>query len=191
MIKFQQLTTLSATVIASTVIAVPAAQAAERPSCPTPAKAEAKRSQDTETDQPPRGATAIKGVRVNHIPKGFTYGGVVVNKHDGITEYGYQWSDERDDVDRKHRWLWVRVVCWPAASKLAQLKNAPFELGTFSGDAKAAKIGGRKVLTQVGDGALGHGRYAGWVQREGVVVTVMASEPLVPQLGKIIKGIRL
>ncbi|MGN9843112.1 hypothetical protein ACTMTI_33815 [Nonomuraea sp. H19] len=189
--RFQQLTALSAAAVAATMIAVPAAHSAARPSCPTPSKAEAKRSYDSKTDEPPRGATAIKGVRVNHIPKGFTYGQVGVNKHDGITEYGYLWSDNRSDVDRKRRSLWVRVVCWPKASKLAQLKNAPFQLGTFSGDTKTVKIGSRMVLTQVGDGALGPGRYAGWVERKGVVVTVMASEPLVPELGKIIKGIRL
>ena len=110
---------------------------------------------DAKTDKPPRGATAIKGVRVDHLPKGFTYGQVGVNKHDGITEYGYQWSDERSEESRQHRSLWVRVVCWPKASKPAQLKNAPFIIGTFSGDTKTVRIGGRQVLTQAGDGALG------------------------------------
>jgi hypothetical protein len=188
--RFQQLAALSAATVAATVIAVPAAHAADRPSCPAPSKAETKRSRESKSDQPPRGATAIKGVRVNHIPKGFAYGQVGVNKHDGVTEYGYKWSDNRDDVDRKHRSLWVRVVCWPDAHKPADLKKIPLVEGTFSA-AKTAEIGGRKVLTKVGDGALGHGRYAGWVERDGVVVTVMASEPLVPQLGEIIKGIRL
>lgn len=188
--KFHQLAALSAAALAATVIAAPAAHAAERPSCPTASKAETKRSDDSKTDKPPRGATAIKGVRVNHIPKGFTYGVVNVNKHDGITEYGYRWSDNRDDVDRKHKSLWVRVVCWPKARTLAHLRKAPLVEGTFP-TAVTAKIGGRKVLTKVGDGALGHGRYAGWVERDGVIVTVMASEPLVSQLGEIIKGIRL
>ncbi|MEU0481865.1 hypothetical protein ABZ260_22090 [Streptosporangium sp. NPDC006013] len=181
---------MTALPVAAALMALPA-QAAERPACPVPTKAEAKRSFDSKTDNPPRGVTAIKGVRVNHIPKGFTYGQVVVNKHDGITEYGYQWSDDRSDTDPRQRSLWVRVVCWPKASEPAQLKNAPFGIGTFSGDTKTVKIGGRQVLTQVGDGALGHGRYAGWVEREGVVVTVMASRPLVPELAKIIKGIKL
>ncbi|MBB5775558.1 hypothetical protein [Nonomuraea jabiensis] len=188
--KIQQIAALSLLPAAAALIALPA-QAAERPTCPVPTKAEAKRSADSKIDKPARGATAIKGVRVNHIPKGFTYGTVAVNKHDGITEYGYQWSDDRDDVDRKHRSLWVRVVCWPKASKPAQLKNGPFDIGTFSGDTETVKIGGRQVLTQEGDGALGHGRYAGWVERKGVVVTVMASTPLVPELSKIIEGIRL
>lgn len=119
------------------------------------------------------------------------YGRGVVNKHNGITEYGYRWSDDRYDTDPRHRSLWVRVVCWPKASGPAQLKNVPFDIGTFSGDTKTVKIGGRQVLTQVGDGALGHGRYAGWVERKGVVVTVMAGRPLVPELAKIIKGIEL
>ncbi|MFC5833384.1 hypothetical protein [Nonomuraea insulae] len=186
----KQLAALSALPIAATLIAFPA-QAAERPGCPTPAKSEAKRSYNSKTDTPPRGATAIKGVRVGHLPKGFTSGGVVVNKHDGLTEYGYQWTDNRSDVDSKRRLLWVRVMCWPAAKKLAQLKNAPFDLGVFSGDTKVAKLGGRKVLTQEADGALGTGRYAGWVERPGVVVTVLTSAPLVPELGKVISSIKL
>ncbi|GGS83772.1 hypothetical protein ACFFV7_46015 [Nonomuraea spiralis] len=188
--KLQKLATLSVLPVAAALVSLPA-QAAAQPGCPVPTKAEVKRSSDSKIDKPPRGATAVKGVRAGHVPKGFTYGKVVVNKHDGITEYGYQWSDDRDDVDRRHRSLWIRVVCWPKASTLAQLKNAPFGVGTFSGDTKTVKIGGRQVLTQEGDGALGHGRYAGWVERKGVVVTVMASQPLVPELAKIIKGITL
>ncbi|MFI7633749.1 hypothetical protein [Nonomuraea sp. NPDC049400] len=183
--KIQKLATLSVLPVAAALLALPA-QAAERPACPVPAKA-----QSDQTDRPAKGATAIKGVRVGYLPKGFTYGEILANQHDGLIEYGYQWADDRDDVDRKHRALWVRVVCWPKASKLAQLKNAPFQTGTFSGDTKTVKIGGRQVLTQEGDGALGHGRYAGWVERKGVVVTVMASQPLVPELAKIIKGIKL
>lgn len=142
-------------------------------------------------DSPPRGVTAIKGLRVNHIPKGFTYGQVRVGAHDGIREYGYQWSDNRDDIDRKRRSLWVRVVCWSDAHELAQLRRAPLQFGEFTGDERAAKIGGRQVLVRTGDGALGHGRYLGWVERKEVVITVMASQPLVPELGKIVKGIRL
>lgn len=185
------LSTLSL-VSAATMLASPAAAATvDSAGCPTPTRAEAKRSAAGKSDQPPKGATALRGVRVNHIPKGFSSGQVVVNKHDGISEYGYQWTDDRSEVDRKQRSLWVRVVCWPDAHKLSQLKNAPFDLGTFSGDVRTAKIGGREVLTQEGDGALGHGQYAGWVERKGTVVTVMASQPLVPHLGKIIKGIRL
>ncbi|MDR8413149.1 hypothetical protein MTP10_31005 [Nonomuraea sp. 3-1Str] len=188
--KIQKLAALSVLPVAAALLALPA-QAAERPSCPVPSKAEAKRSFDAKSDKPPRGATAIKGLHVNHLPNGFTYGQVVVNKHDGITEYGYQWTDDRDDVDIRHRSLWVRVVCWPKAGSLAQLRNAPFDTGTFSGNTRTVKIGDRQVLTQKGDGALGHGRYAGWVERKGVVVTVMASQPLVPELTKIIKGIEL
>ncbi|MDR8409814.1 hypothetical protein MTP10_13840 [Nonomuraea sp. 3-1Str] len=89
------------------------AQAAGRPSCPVPSKADILRSSAAKVDKPARGAAAIKGVRVNHIPKGFTYGQVLVDRHDGIAEYSYQWSDDRDDMSRRHRALWVRVVCWP------------------------------------------------------------------------------
>ncbi|WP_043633699.1 hypothetical protein [Nonomuraea candida] len=188
--KIQRFAALSVLPVAAALIALPA-QAAQRPGCPVPAPAEEKRSQAAKTDRPPRGAGAIKGVRVTYLPKGFTYGGVVVNRHDGLTEYGYQWLDDRSEVDPKQRSLWVRVVCWPKASRLAQLKNAPFELGTFSGETRTVRIGSRQVLTQEGDGALGNGRYAGWVERKGVVVTVMAGRPLVPELAKIIKGIRL
>jgi hypothetical protein len=190
MTTMRKLAVLSALPVAAALLASPA-QAAERPACPVPSKAEVKRSSGGKTDKPPRGATAIKGVRVNHLPKGLTYGEVGVARHGGVIEYGYRWRDDRSDVDRRHRSLWVRVVCWPKASELSQLKNAPFQLGTFSGATKTVRIGGRQVLTQEGDGALGHGRYAGWVEREGVVVTVMASRPLVPELTKIIKGIVL
>lgn len=190
MTKMQKLAVLAALPLAAALLAPPA-QATERPACPAPTKAEAKRSYNSKTDKPPRGAAAIKGVRVNHIPKGFTYGQVSATKHKGVTEYGYQWSDERSEESLKHRSLWVRVMCWPKASKLTQLKNAPFSMGMFSGDTKIMKIGGRQVLTQVGDGALGHGRYVGWVERKGVIVTAMASRPLVPELAKIIKGIEL
>ncbi|MGR6913152.1 hypothetical protein ACU635_02730 [[Actinomadura] parvosata] len=190
--KIQRIAAVSALSLAAAVVALPAQAAQQRPEgCPTPTSAEAKRSADGKTDTPPRGAGAIKGVRVGHLPKGFTNGGVVVNKHDGITEYGYQWSDDRSEVDLKQRSLWVRVVCWPKASGLSRLKNAPFELGTFSGETRTVRIGTRQVLTQGADGALGHGRYAGWVERKGVVVTVLASTPLVPELAKIIDGIEL
>ncbi|MET7327249.1 hypothetical protein [Nonomuraea sp. NPDC005650] len=188
--NIHRIAALSVVPVAAALIALPA-QAAEGPACPVPTKAEVKQSNDSKVDKPARGATAIKGVRVNHIPKGFTYGGVVTSKHNGITEYGYQWGDDRPNADVKQRSLWVRVVCWPKASKLAQLKNGPFNMGTFSGDTRTEKIGGRQVLTQEGDGALGDGRYAGWVERKGVVVTVMASTPLVPELSKIIEGIKL
>ncbi|MEV0195688.1 hypothetical protein [Nonomuraea sp. NPDC050691] len=188
--KIQKFAALSVLSLAAGLIPLPA-QAAQRPGCPAPTTAQEKQAAAAETDTPPKGAGAIKGVRVNHIPRGFTNGGTVVNKHDGITEYSYQWSDDRSEVDIKHRSLWVRVVCWPRASRLTQLKNAPFDLGTFSGETRTMKVGARRVLTQEGDGALGHGRYAGWVERKGVVVTVMASQPLVPELAQIIKGIEL
>ncbi|WP_127937199.1 hypothetical protein [Nonomuraea polychroma] len=186
MTRFQQLAALSAATVAAAMIAVPgtALAAADRPSCPIPADAKSR------TDEPAEGYKALKGVRLHYLPKGFTHGELVVDEHDGLTEYGYLWSDDRDDMDRKRKMLWVRVVCWPEARTLAQLKKAPLQLGTF-GHAKLAKIGGRKVLTKEGDGALGPGRYAGWLQREGVIVTVMASEPLVPQLGQIIRWIKL
>ncbi|PZG48867.1 hypothetical protein C1I98_12240 [Spongiactinospora gelatinilytica] len=192
--KVQKLAALAVLPVAAALVAVPAqaaGQAAERPSCPAPSKAEMLRSSAAKVDRPARGAAAIKGVRVDHIPKGFTHGQVIVNKHDGMVEYGYQWSDDRDDVSRRHRALWVRVVCWPKATSLAQLKNAPFSIGSFSGDATTTKIGDRQVLRQKGDGALGAGVYTGWVERAGVVVTVMASPPLVPGSAEIIKGIRL
>ncbi|MGP3958203.1 hypothetical protein ACTWPT_19525 [Nonomuraea sp. 3N208] len=185
MTRFQQLAALSAATVAAAMIAVPGtAQAAARPSCPIPANAKSR------TDEPAKGGKALKGVRLHYLPKGFTHGEVIVDKHDGLTEYSYLWSDDRDDLDRKRKMLWVRVVCWPEARTLAQLKKAPLHLGTFAA-AKTAKIGGRKVLTKEGDGALGPGRYSGWVEREGVIVTVMASEPLVPRLGQIIRWIRL
>ncbi|MGW5157490.1 hypothetical protein ACWEPN_18630 [Nonomuraea wenchangensis] len=183
--------TVSAAVLTATVIAAPAAGAATRPSCPLPSKAEVKRANSSDVDRPARRSNAIKGVRVEVLPRGFAYGQVNVSRHDGLTEYGYRWSDDRDDVDRKHRRLWVRVVCKPGLRELNALKKAPLQVGTFSGDVRTAKLGGRKVLTMEGDGALGHGRYVGWVEREGVAVTVMASEPLVPQLSGIVAGIRL
>ncbi|MBB5774933.1 hypothetical protein [Nonomuraea jabiensis] len=188
--KIQKLAALAVLPVAASVVAFPA-QAAARPSCPVPSKADILRSSAAKVDKPARGAAAIKGVRVNHIPKGFTYGQVLVDRHDGIAEYSYQWSDDRDDMSRRRRALWVRVVCWPKATSLAQLKNAPFHIGTFSGDTTTTKIGDRQVLRQQCDGALGAGVYTGWVERAGVVVTVMASPPLVPGLAEIIKGIRL
>ncbi|GAA2778127.1 hypothetical protein [Nonomuraea dietziae] len=189
--KTLALTALSL-VSGTVLVASPAhAEPAGTAGCPTPTKAEARRSADGKEDRPAKGVTALKGVRVGHLPKGFLAGQVVVNKLRGAVEYGYQWYDDRDEIDRKHRSLWVRVVCWPAAGKLSHLKKAPLDLGTFSGDDKTARIGGRTVLTKEGDGALGHGRYVGWVEREGVIVTVMASEPLVPELDEIVKGIRL
>lgn len=159
--------------------------------CPAPSRAEIRRSNDTRIDEPPRGATAIKGVRVGHIPKGFTYGGVVTGRHEGVTEYGYQWGDDRANADPAQRSLWVRVLCWPDAERLTNLRRLPVTYGTFTGDVRTATIGGRRVLTKEGDGALGAGRYVGWVERKGVVVTVMASTPLVAELGRIVAGVRL
>lgn len=115
----------------------------------------------------------------------------MAGRHGGVTEYGYQWGDDRANADLEQRSLWVRVLCWPDAKKLANLKRLPVTYGTFTGDVKTATIGGRRVLTKEGDGALGAGRYVGWVERTGVVVTVMASTPLVAELDKIISGIRL
>ena len=116
---------------------------------------------------------------------------MIVNKHKGITEYGYQWADKRSDIDPKSRSLWVRVVCWPKAEKLTQLKKAPLDMGTFSGDTKLTTIGGRKVITMKGDGALGAGLLVGWVDSKGTVVTVMASTPLVKDLDSIVRGIKI
>lgn len=188
--RTQQALVALAMVVGGLSVAGPA-QATVESRCPTPTKAEVALAKDDAVEHPPRGVKAIKGVRVRHIPKGLFWGKVDVHKHDGMAEYGYFWSDNRDDVDRKHRMLWVRVACWPKVTKLAQLKKAPFIEGTFTGDIQRKKIGGRTVLTKVGDGALGHGRYLGWVEREGVVITVMASEPLVAELDEIVKGIKL
>ncbi|MFD0891015.1 hypothetical protein ACFQ08_41255 [Streptosporangium algeriense] len=180
-------------VSAATLFAVPSAQAASGggAACPAPSKAEVKRSRDSRVDKPARGATAVKGVRIGHIPRGFTYGGVVAGRHKGVTEYGYQWGDDRPNADPRQRSLWVRVLCWPGADGLASLKRLPVTYGTFTGGARTATIGGRRVLAKEGDGALGDGRYVGWVERKGVVVTVMASTPLVADLDRIVAGIRL
>ncbi|MCF6468551.1 hypothetical protein FAF44_09145 [Nonomuraea sp. MG754425] len=179
---------LTAFAAAATLIAVPAPAQAATPACPAPSQAELK---ETKTDKPAHGAKALKGVRVQHLPKGFVYGQVVAAEHDGVTEYGYRWSDDRDSVDRRHRSLWVRVVCWPKADKPASLTKLPVTEGRFANDPQVVKLGGRKVLSMEGDGALGHGRYVGWVHRQGVVVTVMASRPLAPELAAVIKGIKL
>ncbi|RJL32906.1 hypothetical protein D5H75_15010 [Bailinhaonella thermotolerans] len=159
--------------------------------CPLPTKADIRRSAATAEDRPPRkGTNALKGVRVGYVPKGFVSGGVTVNRHKGLVEYSYTWTDDRSDMDYRRRTLWVRVVCAPKATKLDHLRKTPFDLGSF-GNARQATYGGRRVLTQSADGALGHGRYLGWVERPGTIVTVLASQPLVPQLNKIVKGIRL
>ncbi|GAA2210507.1 hypothetical protein GCM10009850_059660 [Nonomuraea monospora] len=183
------LAALTAAPLAAALIAVPAQAATAAPACPAPTKAELKGLNDSEP--PAKGTKALRGVRVRHLPKGFTTGSLSASKYDGITEYGYDWSDNRDDVDLAHRSLWVRVVCWPKATRLSQLKKMPVTLGTFANNPKVVKLGGRTVLRQGGDGALGHGRYVGWVERPGVVVTVMASQPLVPELAAIVRGIKL
>jgi hypothetical protein len=78
-----------------------AASAADQAGCPSPDGADVKRSTAGQTDRPPRdGDTALKGVRVDHLPNGFSYGHVTVDAHDGVSEYSYRWSDNRDDVDR-------------------------------------------------------------------------------------------
>jgi hypothetical protein len=182
------LAALTAAPVAAALIAVPAQAATASAACPAPTRAELK---GTDADEPAKGAKALRGVRVRHVPKGFTYGTLTASKRGGVTEYGYVWSDNRDTTDLAHRSLWVRVVCWPKASRLAQLRKLPVELGRFTGDPRTVKLGGRQVLRQEGDGALGHGRYVGWVERKGVVVTVMASRPLVPELADIIRGIKL
>ncbi|MBG0833144.1 hypothetical protein HS041_36175 [Planomonospora sp. ID67723] len=173
------------------IVAASPARAGTESACPVPAEADVQRSAKNRVDRPPRGAKAVRGLRVGRIPEGFSWGRVNVYKHDGLGEYGYVWSDDRDDTDRAHRLLWVRVACWPEAARPAQLSGVPFVEGTFSDDMRQIRIGGRTVLTKEGDGALGHGRYAGWVERKGVVITVMASEPLVAELAGIIKGITL
>ncbi|GGS96101.1 hypothetical protein GCM10010156_62920 [Planobispora rosea] len=184
--------TLAALILlAGQLLAAPPARAQALPDCPAPTSAEIRRAEEGRTDQPPRGARAIAGLRLGHLPAGFSWGQVGVSTHDGMTEYGYLWSDDRDDVDRRHRSLWVRVACWPEATGPAKLRTAPFLEGTFTGDVRRVKVGKRTVLTKEGDGALGHGRYAGWVEREGVMITVMASRPLVRELNEIIKGITL
>lgn len=181
-------TTLTAAPAHATAQAQAAPAQAAAPGCPAPTRAEAQRSASGAIDRPPLGIT---GVRMRHLPKGFRYGQVTAGTRDGVREYGYRWSDDRDDVDRKHRSLWVRVICWPEAKSLASLRKGPWTSGTFGDEAKRARLGGRTVLAKAGDGALGHGRYVGWVERRGVVVTVMASRPLLPELGRIVKGIRV
>ncbi|MEV4074339.1 hypothetical protein [Nonomuraea fuscirosea] len=185
------LAALSAGTVAAALIALPA-QAETRPSCPAPPKAAlAKALKPAEPDRPAKGATAIKGVRVGHLPKGFVHGAVTASKHHGLTEYGYRWSDDRDDVDRAHRSLWVRVVCWPKAGSGTQLTKVPLVEGRFTSAKKSMKIGQRRVLVRRSDGALGTGRYAGWVERRGVIVTVHASEGIQTELIKIIQSIKL
>ncbi|MBB6545327.1 hypothetical protein [Nonomuraea rubra] len=178
-------TIIALAALTAALVPVPA-QAAT--ACPAPTRAELK---GTDTDEPAKGAKALRGVRVRHLPKGFSHGTLTAAKRGGVTEYGYLWSDDRDTVDPAHRSLWVRVVCWPEASSLAQLGKLPVDVGAFTGGPKAVRLGGRQVLRQEGDGALGHGRYVGWVERKGVVVTVMASRPLVPELADLVRGIRL
>ncbi|GAA4914988.1 hypothetical protein GCM10023334_015340 [Nonomuraea thailandensis] len=180
------LAALTAAPVAAALIAVPAH--ASPAACPAPTRAELK---GTDADEPAKGAKALRGVRVRHLPRGFTHGTLTASRRGGVTEYGYVWSDNRDTVDLAHRSLWVRVVCWPKASRLAQLKKLPVGLGAFTGDPETVRLGGRQVLRQEGDGALGHGRYVGWVERKGVVVTVMASGPLVPELADIVRGVKL
>ncbi|NUS02272.1 MAG: hypothetical protein HOV97_06875 [Nonomuraea sp.] len=143
---------------------------------------------DDESDRPAKRADAVPGLVVEYIPKGFIYGDANTQRFKKAWEYGYLWADDRDDVDRKHRSLWVRVVCWSGAKTLKDLKKLPVDIGRFTG-AKATTIAGREVLTREGDGALGHGRLVGWVEKSGVVVTVMASKPLVKQLDKIVGGV--
>ncbi|GAA4101876.1 hypothetical protein [Nonomuraea soli] len=171
--------------LALPLVAAAPAQAAKQVSlCDTAIKDAKPRS-----GEPARGRGAVPGLRVSYLPKGFIYGDFSHHSGKKAWEYGYAWSDDRDDVDRKHRSLWVRVVCWPAAKSLKDLPGLPVVEGSFA-TAEKATVGGRKVLTKEGDGALGHGRYVGWVERPGVVITVMASEPLTSRLGRIIKGIR-
>ncbi|MBN6055060.1 hypothetical protein JYK22_24200, partial [Nonomuraea sp. RK-328] len=140
-------------------------------------------------DKPARGANAITGLTVDHRPKGFTYGQVHAMRKGGLTEYGYTWSDDRDDAHPRHRSLWVRVICGSKVTDLDGLKRLRLDEGTFR-DAKTTKVGGRTVLLRVADGALGSGRLVGWVEPGGAVVTVLASEPLVRDLARIVKGVR-
>ncbi|GAA2266713.1 hypothetical protein GCM10010149_03770 [Nonomuraea roseoviolacea subsp. roseoviolacea] len=188
------LTLAAVSLVAAATLHAPSAHAAAAVTatgCPAPSKAEIKRSYDAKEDKPAKGATALKGVHVGYIPKGFTHGQVVAQQHHGVTEYGYQWTDDRSEIDLKRRFLWVRVVCWPGARELADLKKLPVTLGTFTSGVKTRTIGGRQVLTKLGDGALGAGRYTGWVEREGVVVTVMAGRPHLGDLDKIIAGVKV
>ncbi|NUW42293.1 hypothetical protein [Nonomuraea rhodomycinica] len=188
------LTLAAVSLLSAATLQAPAAHAATAGTatgCPAPSRAEIKRSYEAKEDKPAKGATALRGVHVGYIPKGFTHGQVVAQKHDGVTEYGYQWTADRSDIDLKRRFLWVRVVCWPGARELADLKKLPVTLGTFTSGTKTRTIGGRQVLTKPGDGALGAGRYAGWVEREGVVVTVMAGRPHVGNLDQIIGGVKV
>ncbi|MEQ4714856.1 hypothetical protein [Nonomuraea sp. B19D2] len=143
---------------------------------------------DDKVDRPAKGGNAVLGLDLEYIPKGFTYGEANTQRFKKAWEYSYRWSDDRDDVDPKHRSLWVRVVCWSGAQTVNDLKKLPVALGRFTG-AKNTTIAGRERLIREGDGALGHGRMVGWVEEPGIVVTVMASKPLVKQLNKIVEGV--
>ncbi|SDH02147.1 hypothetical protein SAMN05421505_110136 [Sinosporangium album] len=137
-------------------------------------------------DRPPLGGNAVKGLHIGYLPKGFTLGTRTSGKH----EYGYAWTNARDDTDRARRALWVRVVCSPHLKTLTSLAKLPVDIGTFTRMARPAEIGGRKVLVRKGDGALGPGTYLGWIERPGMAVTVMASPALKGHLNRIVKGIK-
>ncbi|MEV0143492.1 MULTISPECIES: hypothetical protein [unclassified Nonomuraea] len=178
---------------AATLTASPAhAAPAYRADCPVPPAADVKRARQDAIDKPARGADAISGLRIGHVPKGFTYGQVQVAKRKGaMTEYSYLWSDERNDVNPRHRSLRVQVICGSKVTDLAGLKRLRLDEGAFRGvEAKTTKLGDRTVLVRLTDGALGSGRLVGWVEPGGTVVTVLASEPLVRDLAKIVRGVR-
>ncbi|MFD1934632.1 MULTISPECIES: hypothetical protein [Nonomuraea] len=190
--RFQKAFALSVASLVSTgTLIAPPAHAAARAGCPVPSRAEVKRSDESTPDQPPKGGRAIEGVRVTHLPSGFVVGQVITSELDDVSEYGYQWTDARSDASPRQRFLGVRVICAPDVQTLSQLKRSPFDIGGFSGHLRTATLGGRKVLVQDSFGAVGRGKYIGWLHREGVVVTVMASESLVHELGRIVRGIEL
>ncbi|MFB9893237.1 hypothetical protein [Planobispora takensis] len=155
-----------------------------------PAAGQAVPSGDSEPEPPPRSGNVIDGLHVGYVPEGFSWSESPAPQSYGeVWEYGRSWSDDRDDADERHRFLWIRVVCWDALRDLDRLRNLPVPLGRFSGDVTVESLAGRRVLAMEGDGALGPGRLVGWIERPGVAVTVLAGEPLLPHLPEIVEGI--
>ncbi|GII94968.1 hypothetical protein [Sinosporangium siamense] len=143
----------------------------------------------SEEDRPPLGHDAVKGFRVGHLPKGFSLGMPTSGGKGAVKEYGYAWTDGRPDADPLRRAMWLRVVCWSKAATLGHLKRLPVTLGPLAKGVRGVTVGGRKVWTKVGGGALGPGRYVGWLDRPGRVVTLMVSPALERELPAIVKGI--
>ncbi|GIH90467.1 hypothetical protein ACFFMN_08170 [Planobispora siamensis] len=155
-----------------------------------PAAGQAVPSDDPGPEPSSRGGNVIDGLHVGYVPEGFSWSESPAPQSYGeVWEYGRSWSDDRDDADERHRFLWIRVVCWDALRDLDRLRGLPVPLGRFSGDVTTESLAGRRVLAMDGDGALGRGRLVGWIERPGVAVTVLASEPLLPRLAEIVEGV--